>query len=33
MIEFIQDLTEHYADKMKRVHQKLENLRKAASGR
>jgi hypothetical protein len=32
LIEFTQDLTEHYADKMVRVQQKLENLRKAAMG-
>ncbi|CAF4513525.1 unnamed protein product, partial [Rotaria sp. Silwood2] len=27
-----QDLSEHYAEKSKRVQQKLENLRKVASG-
>ena len=31
-IEMVQDLTEIYAEKMKRVQQKLDNLRKGASG-
>lgn len=31
-LEMSQDLTEHTADKLKRVQQKLNNLRKAAMG-
>jgi hypothetical protein len=32
IIEFNQDLSEHYADKMVRIQQKVDNLRIAALG-
>ena len=32
VIEMSQDLSQHYVDKLKRVEQKLDNLRKARLG-